>query len=296
MAGIHRNLSALSNASTISRTRLQPHLKATQQSSYSCRNTLSPEPFEPDSGLINKLKPKIDPNDTSRHYVFGYGSLINHKSRLRTFSEPTVAFPVSVKGLRRSWSYRCSRRHYTAVAVKRCSDPSVKTNGVLIPINHPVNDLALLDDREKDYVRSIISLDDIEFYSESHKQQLISPTLYGQRVVIWLYEDPTGHISTAKTHTPCIHCPIPQSYIDCMISGCLEFGIHFAQQFVASTDGWEGTWLDDRFASDALKKYVQRREIGEVLVDETRIIVDWLLESLLPYQYASRLRPAITDK
>ncbi|KAH6571723.1 hypothetical protein BASA62_003732 [Batrachochytrium salamandrivorans] len=247
----------------------------------------------PHTNLVSAMPSLQQPHasDTTQHFVFGYGSLINPASRLRTFGEPTDGLPVSVRGLRRSWSYRCSRRDYTAVAVERSHNRNFITNGVLIPIRNPAVDLPRLDDREKDYIRSTIPLSDIDFYSDAHRLQLIpQKETEDHRIVIWLYECPASAGTTDRKHTPCIHCPIPQSYIDCMMAGCLQFGLDFARQFVASTYGWEGPWLDDRFACTSVRKYVNRIDVGEVFLDETQRIVDRLLGGLLPTQYATRLR------
>ncbi|KAJ3119802.1 hypothetical protein HK101_007120, partial [Irineochytrium annulatum] len=81
---------------------------------------------------------------------------ITHHQKSHTTSihfPSSWALPVIVQGLRRSWSYRCRRNHYTAVGVS--PDPTLESacNGVLIPLVDPARDLAALDEREKDYVR-----------------------------------------------------------------------------------------------------------------------------------------------
>ena len=40
--------------------------------------------------------------------------------------------------------------------------------------------------------------------------------------------------------------PIPQTYVDTCLTGCLEYSIEYAQQFLSSTTGWSQYWLNDR--------------------------------------------------
>ena len=39
--------------------------------------------------------------------------------------------------------------------------------------------------------------------------------------------------------------PIGQTYVDVVLDGCLDYGEEFAEEFIASTEGWEAP-LDDR--------------------------------------------------
>jgi len=57
--------------------------------------------------------------------------------------------------------------------------------------------------------------------------------------IIWAYipKDPTA---------PTKEFPIRQSYIDVIISGCLEIGRGFTEDFIKGTSGWNTIWVDDR--------------------------------------------------
>ncbi|KAI8924425.1 hypothetical protein BC831DRAFT_465614 [Entophlyctis helioformis] len=302
------------------------------------------------------------PSTPTLHLLFGYGSLINPASRRRTFSKDTIGIPVAVRGFQRSWSYACPRRQYTAVAVERVAGSAAITNGVLIPVPEPHIDLPRLDDRERNYSRGVIDLDDVQFLSPRVKQRLLR---LAPNVIIWVYEisqrstlvasrpaaaaplaaaplasapkpasslntsmlpcasrwlmaggattdyntqptHDTRHASVGATasqqhqqqqaassspHKPCRHIPIPQSYVDCILDGCLRFGSEFARLFIASTHGWDGrAWLDDRHACVTQRKYVPNAEVGETPAKpETLDAVDRLLSASLPLDYRSRI-------
>lgn len=61
--------------------------------------------------------------------------------------------------------------------------------------------------------------------------------------------------------------PIPQSYIDVVLTGFLDFGTDFAKEFVDSTEGWKYI-VNDRdnpLYSRALKNVERRAEIDTLL-------------------------------
>ncbi len=178
--------------------------------------------------------------------MFGYGSLINVHSRLKTVPTAHTAIPVKIMGFERSWSYKCPFRNYTAVSVSR--SPSSYINGVLIPLSNPQKELQELDKREYNYARgkvelkSIIPLGSIELPPDS---------------VVWIYETHNPVIKNYSTrtitqcrmerHQPSKQCPIPLSYVDVILSGCLSFGQEFAKEFLVSTKGWcPKSLLNDR--------------------------------------------------
>ncbi|KAJ3369468.1 hypothetical protein HDU91_007141 [Kappamyces sp. JEL0680] len=222
-------------------------------------------------------------------FLFGYGSLINPQSRERTLNRPLGkddVIPVSVAGLQRSWSYRCSRRDYTAVSVSRTTEHTA-TNGVLIPLLDPKQDLALLDEREIHYARGLVPLSAIRFLG-SETIQIPADAL------VWVYENhdsafPNFNASSQHVqqnaripdlkHSPCPNYPIPQSYLDVILGGCLLYSTDFARDFIQSTWGWrQDAYLDDRDLACSFRKYAARNEIGENICKET---VDALLSTVL---------------
>lgn len=214
-------------------------------------------------------------------YLFGYGSLINLQSRVRTLPDCSRnAIPVTVAGFERSWSYKCSKTEYTAVCVERKALSSF-VNGVLIEIHD--TDLKLLDEREFDYARGRVSLSAISFAGHSldienegaiesfnaiRQDKLITisqgrncvglPLQLPPDAIVWVYENHSQEIenfsSTSsnisasrpiRSHTPCRHYPIPQSYVDVILGGCLSVSYEFARDFLFSTKGWTSI-LNDR--------------------------------------------------
>jgi len=208
---------------------------------------------------------RISRNPFSRvnHFIFSYGSLMNPQSRLRTIpsSANSFAMPVFVSGLRRSWSYNCLNR-YTAVGVDRVSDINSLVNGVLVPLSNPSQDLALLDKREADYIRTLVSFNDIYISTNNKILDLIPLSSipffesFFENTVIWVYENPDCYDDSvdfeSNSLVPSPSVPIPQSYIDCILQGCLLYSESFARQFISLTYGWDcaesldGSWLNDR--------------------------------------------------
>ena len=66
---------------------------------------------------------------------------------------------------------------------------------------------------------------------------------------MWLFVPnsnvPGGQPGTGLNFASSNH-PILQTYVDICISGCLEFSREFAVEFILSTIGWDGPWLNDR--------------------------------------------------
>jgi len=66
---------------------------------------------------------------------------------------------------------------------------------------------------------------------------------------IWMYV-PNGRDATQTPgiglQGPSFRCPILQTYVDVCITGCLEVSEEYAIEFITSTSGWDGAWLNDR--------------------------------------------------
>lgn len=94
-------------------------------------------------------------------------------------------------------------------------------------------EIELMDEREKihGYKRTLVRKEDIESINFGLRNE--------DESVIWAY-------STENPLFPTKNNPIAQSYVDVIIHGCLEQGEDFALQFVDTTDGWNGTWVNDR--------------------------------------------------
>lgn len=199
------------------------------------------------------------------HYLFGYGSLIHPDSRRKTTQRYTRALPVHVAGFRRCWSYNC-RDSYTAVAVVQ--SPDDECNGVIFPIHDPEHELKKLDAREVNYMRTSLSLSQCrlsdhlspEIQEEMNTWPEFSGFFTGD-CIVWLYELPISSQPSKEAaesvHLPSPDIPIPQSYVDCILDGCLIFGHEFAVCFLKTTRGWcAAAWLNDRHLHhNAIIKY-----------------------------------------
>jgi hypothetical protein len=100
-------------------------------------------------------------------------------------------------------------------------------NGVFVSI--PPDVLASFDAREEGYTRMPL------------ERRGVVPL--GPQAVpegdLWIYVPVAPHLPTAE-------CPILQSYVDVVLTGCLEFGESFAVEFVRTTVAWEYARENDR--------------------------------------------------
>ncbi len=186
------------------------------------------------------------------HYVFGYGSLICPESR--SITNPGLAnkepLPVVIQDVERVWSAR-TVSGYTAMGVQHRE--GAECTGILIEVSG--DELEDLDKREANYGRLPIRLENIdqvpfldedEFYEDDHPvfeaKDETNDEVEMENVKVWIYmqSDP---INADPSH------PIPQSYVDIIIRGCLTISEDFARSFIETTHGWnhdEDHWVDDR--------------------------------------------------
>ncbi|SIS41023.1 gamma-glutamylcyclotransferase family protein [Neptunomonas antarctica] len=161
-----------------------------------------------------------------RHFIFGYGSLINSLSRAVT-GESGKVLAVRICGYERSWSVMSVDFGMSSVAVVQRE--GAYCNGVLVEV--PESEIPHFDRREQGYQRSLIERHQIETYQEI---DLPEGTL-------WIYH---AHEIVPPTQA----CPIALSYADVILAGCIEHGHDFAAEFIALTKGWECPALNDRDA------------------------------------------------
>ena len=184
----------------------------------------------------------------ARHFVFGYGSLMNPDSRAKT--NPGLAdqdgLPVVVRDVERIWSARTTSG-FTAMGVR--IRKGADCTGVLLEVNKA--ELEDLDRRELSYVRVEVHLDNVdqvpflneeEFYETEQAETLFEAKENEGNIRVWVYiqKDP---IPADSSH------PILQSYVDVILSGCLSISEDFARSFIQTTKGWqpnEDSFVDDR--------------------------------------------------
>ena len=155
-------------------------------------------------------------------YIFGYGSLMNSASRKLT-GQTSEAIPATVDGLRRYWGKVGDNNTLSPLVV---SQGQGKVNGVILQIND--QELHEFDIRENGYQR-------IPLEHTCITSQLTLST----NDIVWIY---------TKDHSepPCTLSPIMQTYVDTVLSGCLEISEDFAKQFIKQTIGWNFPIENDR--------------------------------------------------
>ena len=155
-------------------------------------------------------------------YIFGYGSLINTASRQLT-GRTGDAIPVIAKGLVRYWGKIDDSYIMSPLVVNQGKG---EVSGVLLEVS--AEELAEFDRREAGYQR--IALESSQIESEHS---------FDSKLPIWVY-------ITEHHQPPCQQSPIVQSYVDTVLTGCLEISEQFAHHFIANTIGWQFPYENDR--------------------------------------------------
>ena len=214
------------------------------------RKSPSSAPLPPQTTATTTSEPQPPRRrNKTHHYVFGYGSLICPESR--SVTNPALAqkepLPVVIQDVERVWSARTTGG-YTAMGVRH--KEGAECTGVLIEVEQA--ELEDLDQREASYDRLPIHLDNVdqvpyldEFYEDDHPvfdAKESDSDVDEERVKVWIYMQKEP-IMADPSH------PIPQSYVDIIIRGCLTISEDFARSFIDTTAGWkheEDHWVDDR--------------------------------------------------
>ncbi|MDW6093686.1 gamma-glutamylcyclotransferase family protein [Vibrio rhizosphaerae] len=157
-------------------------------------------------------------------YIFGYGSLMNSSSRQLT-GQTGTACPAVVEGLTRTWG-KVDDSYQASPLVAQPGDGIV--NGVLLHVSP--KELAQFDQRERGYHRIQLTLTNIETELPLTAQD-----------AVWVYVK-------NEPMLPSHESPILQTYIDTVLTGCLEVSEAFADLFVQHTNGWEHPLENDRHA------------------------------------------------
>ncbi|RQW63104.1 gamma-glutamylcyclotransferase family protein [Vibrio viridaestus] len=155
-------------------------------------------------------------------YIFGYGSLMNSSSRKLT-GQTGEAIPAIVSGLVRYWG-KVDDSYSASPLVSDIGEGIV--NGVLLEISP--SDLIDFDSRERGYKRIKLLAEQIE---------TAEPINESSEVWVYVKENP---------EPPCEDMPVLQTYIDTVLSGCLEISEEFAHLFIKHTEGWTYPIFNDR--------------------------------------------------
>ena len=71
---------------------------------------------------------------TRLHYIFGYGSLIERESRMRTWSRAEYALPAVARGIARGWFDQIASPSWSPTYLGAVPDPAAECYGVLFPV------------------------------------------------------------------------------------------------------------------------------------------------------------------
>lgn len=159
-------------------------------------------------------------------FIIGYGSLLSAYSRQTYSNLHTPVIPVMVTGWQRGWTTRYGDEAATYLGVRPSADTPL--SAALVPSRIT----AELRHRERGYDFTPVEREAIRLLGDG------AAGLDEARFWIVVNRE---QVRADETH------PIPQSYIDTCLIGCLETGgEEMARHFIASTELWEGHRVDDR--------------------------------------------------
>lgn len=185
-----------------------------------------------------------------KNYIFGYGSLIEKKSRTGTTPDAVNAYPVQINGFVRGWWARTGVAGFSTtflgcIAVDETNKSKFScthVNGVVYEVSEA--DLQKTDAREKGYTRTGIKRDAITDYCG-----ILPPD-----AAVWVYLNDFENKADLDKCLPDQRFPIVQSYVDICMNGCLEIEAQFPVakengflvDFIKSTQCWSAHWANDR--------------------------------------------------
>lgn len=217
------------------------------------------------------------PTAVIEDYIFGFGSLINTKSRCSSDPDAVDAVPVRISadvGYARSWNFQHPAAQITALGLEKTTlDSGQPINGVVTPVLTSAG-MAAVDEREIGYTRVAITLEQL---------QPLGCSKFPDDARIWMYvpngRDEAGTPGVGLNPASFTH-PILQTYVDVCVLGCLEYSEEFAIEFITSTRGWGCPWLNDR--------EVPRRPW---IHQPKCFTIDRLLERVIPTEFKNRMLP-----
>jgi hypothetical protein len=169
-------------------------------------------------------------------FIFGYGSLLESRSRATTSPSALYASPVNVAGIQRGWFGRVVSASLSPTYLGAVSDPNFNCNGVILKVSP--QELEAFDKRESGYKRERIDQKNIAMLDGSKS---------APEGDIWFYAVTEKHFASPEY-------PIVQSYVDTCLNGCLEIEAtyplakeaEFAETFLRTSTDWSKYWVNDR--------------------------------------------------
>ena len=159
-------------------------------------------------------------------YIFGYGSLLSAYSREHYSDIRSSITSATISGWSRSWCavYPDEGATYAGAL----PDTKQDLDGVLIASE--INQA--LAERERGYRFTRLEVGDLSACSGDLE--------LSENDQVWICE-------TLSINASCQANPLPQSYVDTCISGCIESqGVSAASRFIQQTNGWDCVWVNDR--------------------------------------------------
>src|SRR5262245_46456255 len=86
------------------------------------------------AGHARNAEPEDPAATTPAQYIFGYGSLIQRESRMKTLASAEFAFPVVVKGVARGWFHQTGGMSWNPTYLGAVLDKDGRCNGVDFPV------------------------------------------------------------------------------------------------------------------------------------------------------------------
>jgi hypothetical protein len=203
-------------------------------------------------------------------FIFGYGSLIESRSRSMTSPSALYASPVNIAGIQRGWFAQVVSASLSPTYLGAVSDPNFNCNGVILKVSQ--RELEAFDNRESGYRRERIDQKNITMLDGSKS---------APEGDIWFYA-----VTEKRFASP--EFPIVQSYVDICLNGCLEIEAtyplakeaEFAEMFLRTSTDWSKYWVNDRiyprrasiYLPNASKiDYLIKKALGEEMFSNIEI-------------------------
>lgn len=166
-----------------------------------------------------------------------------HHSKIR--SVPTFA---KLDGWQRGWLTRYEDEGATYAGAIENRDASI--SGLLVPTE--ITDEIRHRERKYEFVE--IPFDNFDF------EPTVNIDVFN-RSRFWICR-------ASKRQSPSESFPLPQTYVDTCLKGCLEIGGHdLAREFIQETTGWNGVWKNDR-ATPVFPRAAQTSSADIELIDD----------------------------
>lgn len=179
-------------------------------------------------------------------YIFGYGSLLETKSRASTVASALYAQPAIAKGIQRGWFDRVETAGYAPTYLGAYEDANAVCNGVIYPVTE--QEFNAYVKRESGYKPTVITGEILMLDGTKAPPPSTKGVIY---------------FANTKVQKADSKFPIVQSYVDVCLTGCLQIEatyplartielfpgsatIRFSELFIESTSDWSTYWENDR--------------------------------------------------